>query len=83
MIMRYTVHLFAGIKELAAADTIKIDLPMRASVADLRAAITRDHPLLAGLLSRSAVARNHDFVDDQVMLVPGDEIAIIPAVSGG
>ena len=81
--MRFTVHLFAGARELARAETITIDLPEGATIADVRTALARAIPILTGLLSRSGIARNHDFADDDVILTRGDEIAVIPPVSGG
>jgi molybdopterin converting factor small subunit len=52
-------------------------------VADLRATLARTQPALAKLLRVSAIAINHDFADDSRPLSPGDEVAIIPPVSGG
>ena len=41
-------------------------------------------PALAGLLAKSALAVNHDFAEDErVLLATGDEVAVIPPVSGG
>ena len=81
--MTLTVKLFAAARELAGADALAVELPAAATVADLRAAVRAAAPALAGLLARSAVAVNHDFADDTRPLSPGDEVAVIPPVSGG
>jgi len=81
--MTLTVHLFARGRELVGADTVAAELPAAATVADLRRTLAARFPALAGLLARSAVAVNHDFAEDNRVLSPGDEVAVIPPVSGG
>ena len=81
--MTVTVILFAAARDLAGADSLALDLPAGATVADLRAELARRVPALAKFLAKSAVAVNHDFVEDDRVLAPGDEVAIIPPVSGG
>jgi molybdopterin converting factor subunit 1 len=78
-----TVLLFAAARDLAGAESISVALPTGATIADLRAELARQHPALTGLLARSAIAVNHDFAEDNLVLKPTDEIAIIPPVSGG
>jgi molybdopterin converting factor subunit 1 len=75
------VRLFARFRDVAGADTI--DVPAAPNVAELRRQVAEIYPELAGLLARSAVAVNGEFADDDVSLSPGDEVAIIPPVSGG
>ena len=75
--------LFARLRDAAGADAVPVELPAAATVADLRRRLAAAHPALAGLLERSAVAVNHDFADADRRLAAGDEVAIIPPVSGG
>lgn len=81
--MTLTVILFAAARELAGADSIAIELPLGATVADLRKDLARRFPAFAGLLAKSALAVNHDFAEDAQVLRPSDEVAVIPPVSGG
>ncbi len=81
--MLVRVLLFAAARDFAQASALSIELPERATVAQLRSAIAREHPALASLLSRSAIAVNHDFADDHHLLEAHDEVAVIPPVSGG
>lgn len=81
--MTLTVHLFARARELAGSGTVAVELPPGATVADLRRTLAERLPALAGLLERSAVAVNHDFAEDSRALAAGDEVAVIPPVSGG
>ena len=81
--MTLTVKLFAAARELAGADALAVELPAGSTVADLRRTLADRIPALGGLLGVSAVAVNHDFAEDTRVVVPADEIAIIPPVSGG
>ena len=81
--MTVTVHMFARAGELAAADHVVVEVPAGATVAAVRAALAAAVPALAPLLERSAVAVNHDFAEADRVVGPGDEVAVIPPVSGG
>ncbi|MBA4063957.1 MAG: molybdopterin converting factor subunit 1 [Isosphaera sp.] len=81
--MTHRVLLFAAARDLAAADAVAVELPAGATVADLRAALAARVPGLAPLLRRSSVAVNHDFAEDDRVIAPADELAVIPPVSGG
>jgi sulfur-carrier protein len=81
--MTVTVHLFAAARDLVGSPTVSIDLPAGATVASLRHELATRYPALASLLSRSAVAVNQEYAEDSVTLSPGDELAVIPPVSGG
>lgn len=81
--MTVTVLLFAAARDLTGADSLAVELPSGATVADLRAELTRRVPVLGRLLGKSAVAVNQDFADETRMLAATDEVAIIPPVSGG
>ena len=75
--------LFAKLRDAAGTDAVAVELPAGGTVADLRRRLGEAHPAVAGLLERSAIAVNHDFADDARPLAPGDEVAVIPPVSGG
>lgn len=75
--------LFAKLRDAAGSEAVAVQLPPGATVADLRRQLGEAYPALAGLLERSAVAVNHEFADDLHPLQGGDEVAIIPPVSGG
>lgn len=77
------VRLFARARDLAGADTVRIELPDGATVADLRYFLVAHYPALAGLSERSALAVDNDFAEDSRVLTANDEIALLPPVSGG
>lgn len=81
--MLLRILLFAAARDRVGTDALAVELPSGATVADLRAALADRCPALAPLLARSAVAVNHDYAADSRRLQPGDEVALIPPVSGG
>jgi molybdopterin synthase catalytic subunit/molybdopterin converting factor small subunit len=76
--MQVTVRLFAGLRERAGADHVAVDVPEGASVADV---LERIDGLIAGVPVVMAV--NQEYADREQVLTSGDELAVIPTVSGG
>jgi MoaE-MoaD fusion protein len=76
--MEVQVRLFAVLRERAGADELKLELPDGASVAD---ALSELHGITDGL--RVVMAVNQEYADPELALQPGDELALIPPVSGG
>lgn len=76
--MHVQVRLFAALRERAGADSIDLDLPAGARVAD---ALAQLDWLTGGL--RVVMAVNREYADGDAELSPDDELALIPPVSGG
>jgi molybdopterin synthase catalytic subunit len=76
--MHVSVRLFAALRERAGADVVELELPDRASVAD---ALEQLADVTGGVPVVMAV--NHEYADEGAVLAPGDELALIPPVSGG
>ena len=75
--MKVTVRLFAGLRERAGWSEREVDVA-RATVGDVWAELELgDEP--AGLL----YAVNHEYAERDRDLAEGDEVALIPPVSGG
>jgi molybdopterin converting factor subunit 1 len=81
--MLLEVRLFAMLREAGQADRIQVRLEPGSSVAALRTAIAEEFPALAPHLAASRVAANLQFVPDDHLLAEGQEVALIPPVSGG
>ena len=81
--MRVRVKLFAIVKERAGVGELSLDLPERADVAAAAVALKEKVPAVAGFLDRSAFAVNREYVEVATVLHDGDELAVIPPVSGG
>ena len=74
--MVVTVRLFAGLRERAGSDRVQVELPDGALVADLLAAME--------VAPRSCVvAINREYADAAAPVREGDEVALVPPVSGG
>ena len=72
------IRLFAGIRERAGTGSLELELADGATVAEVWPALDLgDEP--AGLL----YAVNKRYVEREAALAPGDEVAVIPPVSGG
>jgi len=76
--MQVSVRLFAVLRERAGAGKIELDLPEGASVGD---ALEQVRALTEGVPVVMAV--NHEYADPSARLSSGDELALIPPVSGG
>jgi MoaE-MoaD fusion protein len=71
-----TVRLFAGLRERAGSDRVQVELPDGARVADLLA--------LMEVEPRSCVvAINREYASAEAPVSEGDEVALVPPVSGG
>ncbi len=81
--IKLEVRLFAMAKERAGRPTVAVELPLGASVADLRAAIGHRLPALAPFLSKTMIAVDEEYATDDQVLAPGSRVAVIPPVSGG
>ena len=74
--MVITVRLFAGLRERAGRDRVQLELPDGARVADVLAAM--------GVGPRECVvAVNREYAREESPVQPGDEVALVPPVSGG
>jgi molybdopterin converting factor subunit 1 len=76
------VRFFASLRERLRASEVERAVPCGATVADLVDALHGDFPALAGS-GRLSIAVNAEYVDRGHVLADGDEVALIPPVSGG
>ncbi|HEY6201861.1 MAG TPA: molybdopterin converting factor subunit 1 [Candidatus Limnocylindria bacterium] len=80
--MHVLVRLFASYREAAGVGRMELELPPGATVKDAIARIVKDHPLIAEG-RQVVIAKNHEYVAPDEPLADGDEVALIPPVSGG
>ncbi|GMV39488.1 MAG: molybdopterin synthase sulfur carrier subunit [Myxococcales bacterium] len=81
--MRVHVHYFARCRELAEISEDTLTLPDGATVEQLAAALIDLRPRLARILPSVRMAVNQEFAAPASPLADGDEVALIPPVSGG
>ncbi len=75
--MKVTVRLFAVLRERAGRESVELDLDDGATVRDAIAAVGAADGIPV------VMAVNREVAGDDVVLRPGDELALIPPVSGG
>jgi molybdopterin converting factor small subunit len=73
---------FAGLADMAGGRHILLAWN-GGTVADARRLVRDAHPALDGLLARSVFAVGDRYVGDDAALAAGDDVSIIPPVSGG
>jgi MoaE-MoaD fusion protein len=76
--MRVTLRLFAGLRERAGRDVVEVDLPEGATAADALAEVQGLAPGVPLVL-----AVNREYATPETALTAGDELAVVPPVSGG
>jgi molybdopterin synthase catalytic subunit len=76
--VKVTVRLFAALRERAGSPKLELELPENARVADALAQVQHLAPGVSLVL-----AVNREYADAEVRLSPGDELAVVPPVSGG
>ena len=81
--MELNVRLFALYRERAGRSTVSVAIPDEATVADLTDEVRRQLPNLAPPEVEIVVAVNTDYADSKVVLQAGDDVCLIPPVSGG
>ena len=81
--MHVTVKLFALIREKAGTDTLALDLPQGADLQQMVEAIRHQQPALEPYLDNLRFSLHMDFVTADTTLHDGDEVVLIPPVSGG
>jgi MoaE-MoaD fusion protein len=81
--MRVRVLFFGTLKDLAGRSSDSLDLPEQASVGDLLAHCASQMPRIQEAVTSLAVAVNQQYAGAETVLKPGDEVALLPPVSGG
>jgi MoaE-MoaD fusion protein len=77
------VLLFASLTDLVGTDEIDLELTGPVRVEQLVEQLEKEYPGLKSFGRRFRVAVNQEFVKDDFQVEPGDEVALIPPVSGG
>jgi len=81
--MNVKILYFAVLRERRGVSEETLELPEGGDVAMALAMIAKQHPPVAPLLPRAQVAVNQRIVAATAPLGDGDELALIPPVSGG
>lgn len=80
--MKLTLLAFGIAKDITGSRFSEIELPEGNTVSDLRKMLASRYPVLKELAAlRFAV--NSEYAQESAILKEGDEVALIPPVSGG
>lgn len=78
-----TVKLFAAYQEAYGVPEITLELPINTSVAAVRDRLIQEHPELEPWREITRFGINLQFVESDAIVQNGDEVVLIPPVSGG
>lgn len=81
--MKVRVLLFARPRQICGAGSLTLELPDGASAADAFSVLASEYPQLEALREGVMLAVNERYAAWDQPLSPGDELALIPPVSGG
>ena len=81
--VRVRIRLFAMQRELAGTRALEFALPCGATIEDAWSALVARFPNLAPGRAALRFARNGGYAPPETLLGDGDEVAMIPPVSGG
>jgi molybdopterin synthase catalytic subunit len=82
-IISVRVRAFAGLREALEASDFAVELPAGADIAGLVAKLSADYPAARLPARRFTAAVNRAYAPPDRVLADGDEVALIPPVSGG
>jgi sulfur-carrier protein len=78
-----TVKLFAAYQEAYKVPELVLEFPNGTTVAAVCDRLIAEHPEIAQLRNITRFGVNLDFVEPDTILKDGDEVVLIPPVSGG
>lgn len=81
--MQIRVLFFGVLKDVAGLPLETLELPEGSRLADLLAHYTKSRPALSSHFAGIAVSLNQEFASPSDVLHAGDEVALLPPVSGG
>ncbi|HEY2584404.1 MAG TPA: MoaD/ThiS family protein [Tepidisphaeraceae bacterium] len=77
------MKLFAVLRDAAGTGALDLDVPAGARAGAVRPLLAAAFPALERYLPRTALAVNRSYATTETELRDGDEVALIPPVSGG
>ncbi len=81
--MKVTVRFFATYRDVAGKPQIEMEMDDGASLGDLLERLYDTYPKLKKWSESIICSVNRKYADEDKVLEPGDEIALLPPVSGG
>ena len=82
-VIRVNVLFLGPAKDFANAESVSLEIAEATTVADLRGLLAERYEGLRKALGTIRFAVNEEFASDDAEIKAGDEVALIPPVSGG
>lgn len=81
--MKVKVKLFAILREMAGREETTLEVPDEISCEEVLLRLQTEIPVLGSVFKLCLVTINGRYVDKTMDVAEGDEVAILPPVSGG
>ena len=81
--IKVRVRCFAAVREIVGISELVVDLPEGSTLNELLDQIRCQFPRLEGLTGSLLFSVNQEYASADKRLAAGDEVALIPPVSGG
>ncbi len=81
--IKINVKLFAAYQEAYDVPELTLEFPENTPVLEVREHLIKEHPELEQWRDVTRFGVNLDFVEPDTLLHDGDEVVLIPPVSGG
>lgn len=81
--MRIRLRVFASVREIVGSGELSLDVPDGCTLGQLVQRLGETYPRLRGLASSLLLAVNREYRPVEYPLADGDEVGLIPPVSGG
>lgn len=81
--MKIKVKFFASYREAVGMDELDLEMEGGSNVSQLLEAVKALHPAIGELIEPLIVSVNKEYADFNKVLKDGDEVALLPPVSGG
>lgn len=81
--MKIKVKFFASFREAVGKPEVDIDLEENTTISELLTLLKQRHPELGPLTEPLVISVNKEYATYDSVLKNGDEVAILPPVSGG
>jgi len=82
-IVRISILYFATVKDATGIRMESIDLSKDTTISEMLSKISMIYPKLKHILNNIQISVNYRIVDFNTVLKDGDEVALLPPISGG
>ena len=82
-VINLNVRLFASLRDKFSKEALEFSVPVCSSVSSFLRLFNLEYSAICSLDDSIMIAVNEEYADSSLVLENGDEIALIPPVSGG